>query len=79
MTDALAGLLAVLSSQFYTHDFSPGNVLLACGGPHDGMEAGIGGYLRVKFPDDWPANERYDFDWDAIKNDRNPFQQYGYA
>ena len=79
MTDAFAGLLALLSSQFYTHDFSPGNVLLASEGPRDGMEAGIGDYLRVKFPDDWPASDRYDFEWDAVRGDPNPFQQYDYT
>jgi len=79
MTDAFAGLLALLSSQFYTHDFSPGDVLLACEGPGDGMEAGIGGYLRVRFPDDWQAPDRYDFDWDSIKSDSDPFQQYDYT
>jgi len=78
MTDAFAGLVALLSAQFYTHDFSPGNSLIAWAGPNDGMEAGIGDYVRVKFPHDWPPNERYDFDWNAIHHDPDPFQLYGY-
>jgi hypothetical protein len=43
------------------------------------MEAGIGDYMRVKFPNDWPASGRYDFDWDAIQHDQDPFQQYDYS
>ena len=77
VTDAFAGLLALLSSQFYTHDFSPGNQHLAFA-PTDGMEAGIGNYLRVKFPE-WPATERYDFAWDTIEMESDPFQNYPYA
>jgi hypothetical protein len=78
LTDAFAGLLAILSSQFYTHDFSPAGDFIVSEGPDDGMESGIGGYLRVKFPDDWQAGDRYDFEWDAIKSDSDPFQEYNY-
>ena len=48
-------------------------------GPGDGMESGIAGYLRVKFPDDWQEADRYDFEWDAIESESNPFQQYDYT
>ena len=79
LTDAMAGLLALLSSQFYTIDFSPGNDgYLRFGGKGDGMEAGIGEYMRVKFPDNWGTDERYDFDWDSIKSEADPFRSYPY-
>ena len=74
LIDACCGLLVILSSQFETNDFSLGNTLLALCGPADGMETGIGEYFRVKFPSNWPQDLRYEFDWNAIKDDTDPFQ-----
>lgn len=80
LTDAVCGLIALLSAQFYTHDFSPGNVILALNlGNNDGMESAIGGYFRVQFPSDWEDNELYDFEWETLKNEDNPFQLYDYT
>jgi hypothetical protein len=28
----------------------------------------------VKFPDDWLADERYGFNWQALETDADPFQ-----
>jgi hypothetical protein len=49
-------------------------------GSWDGLEEAVGGYLRVKFPDNWPAVERYDFDWPALEKSQpdDPFQNYPY-
>jgi hypothetical protein len=40
----------------------------------DGFETAIGKYFRVKYPNDWPADERYEFNWKELKNDPDPFQ-----
>lgn len=79
LTDALCGLLVVLSAQFYTHDFSPGLVLLGCEPIQDGMTSGLGQYFRVKFPDDWPLDQRYDFNWQELQNEEQPFQAFDYT
>jgi hypothetical protein len=42
------------------------------------MESGIGEYFRVKFPNNMPAELRYDFDWQSLKNDDDPFQNFDY-
>ena len=63
LIDACCSILVLLSAQFYTIDFVTGNSLLALGGPNDGMESAIGVYFRVKFPNDWPEELRYDFNW----------------
>jgi len=76
--DACCGLLVVLSAQFETNDFGPGNDHLVFQGPGDGMESGIGGYFRVRFPDDWPLEERYAFNWQDLKNETDPFQTIDY-
>jgi hypothetical protein len=79
LLDACCGLLVLLSAQFETNDFSPGNTLLALEGSRDGMESGIGGYFRVRFPSNFPAALRYDFDWQQLKNEPDPFQTIDYS
>jgi hypothetical protein len=79
LIDASCGLLVLLSAQFETNDFSPGPTLLATEGSGDGMESGIGGYFRVRFPANWPTELRYDFDWSQLKNDPDPFQAIDYS
>jgi hypothetical protein len=76
---ASCGLLVLLSAQFETNDFSPGNTLLAVGGAGDGMESGIGGFFRVRFPDNWPLELRYDFDWQTLCKESDPFDVIDYA
>lgn len=79
LIDASCGLLVLLSAQFGTHDFQPGNTLLACEGPDDGMESGIGGYFRVRFPTNWPDELRYDFNWQNLKDETDPFRTIDYS
>lgn len=73
LTDAVAGLVALLASQFHTFDFSKTDYLLAWG-PSDGFEVALGNYFLVKFPDDWTAHEKYEFDWSTLSSDADPFQ-----
>jgi len=75
LLDACCGVLVILSAQFRTNDFSPGNGFLILNGPSDGMESGIGDYFRVKFPEDWPQELRYEFDWQKLKNESDPFHK----
>ena len=79
LLDACCGVLVILSAQFETNDFTPGNDLIIANGPSDGTESGIGGYFRVKFPDDWPTDLRYDFKWQKIKDEPDPFQTIDYS
>jgi hypothetical protein len=37
-------------------------------------EVAIGKYFEIRFPDDWPPNERYEFDWQKLKDEADPFQ-----
>ena len=80
LLDATSGLLVLLSAQFSTMDFSPSDMLISMPGVHtDGMESAIGDYFRVQFPDDWPDDKKYDFDWNAIKGDDDPFHTFDYT
>jgi hypothetical protein len=78
LTDAVCALVALLSAQFWTHDYSPADWFLSAGGPDDGFESAIGSYFRVKFPTDWPISEQYDFEWHAIRSLTDPFANYTY-
>jgi len=79
LLDACCGLLVMLSAQFWTRDFSPGNDRLVFeSGENDGMESGIGGYFRVHFPDDWPEEQRYSFNWNTLKAEADPFDTIDY-
>ena len=73
LLNAVSGLATILSAQFCRQDFSPGPTLLALSGPNDGFESAIGNYFRVKFPD-WPADERYSFNWQQLETQADPFQ-----
>lgn len=79
LLDACCGLLVVLSAQFATQDFSPGDSHLVLNGIGDGMESGIGGYMRVRFPSNFPMELRYCFDWQQLKNEADPFQTIDYS
>jgi hypothetical protein len=79
LVDACCGLLVLLSAQFGTNDFSPETAILASIGNSDGMENGIGGYFRVRFPSTWPNDLRYDFDWGKLKSEVDPFREIDYS
>jgi hypothetical protein len=83
LVDSVCGLLVLLSSQFYTEEFSSGDRLLSMGSYNtDGMHSSIGDYFRIKFPDDWPTEERYGFshqDWQVLAKEPNPFQKIDYS
>jgi hypothetical protein len=74
--DAVCGVLVVLSAQFATEDFSLTDTLVG-DKPAEGFEHAIGNYFVVRYPDDWPLAERYDFglDWCAPED---PFQNFPY-
>lgn len=76
---AVAGLLVLLSSQFYTNDFSSGETLLAIGsGSYDGTEAGIGSHFRIRFPK-LSEKDCYDFGSEEIVDSPDFFVKYNYS
>jgi hypothetical protein len=75
LTDAIAGLVAVLGAQFYTHGFS--QVTLWADDIDEKKRSpfvlAIGDYFLIKFPTNWNPNDCYSFDWKKIENDPKPF------
>jgi hypothetical protein len=78
LIDAFCGLSVVLTAQFLFHDFGPANGVLTDEGIGDGWEEGIGQYVRLEYPSNLPPSERYDFEWQALRKTRDPFQKYDY-
>lgn len=79
LMDAFSGLFVLLSAQFRTEDFNPGNTLLSVGsdGYYKG-NFGIGGFLMVNFPNDWNEDELYEFNWSELKNEKVKFQKINF-
>lgn len=79
LVNSIAGLVALLSSQFWTEEFSPHSSAILDQGRGDGFDTAVGGYFRVKFPDNLPDAERYDFQWPNLENETDPFVNYPYT
>ena len=77
LLSAVSGLIAVLSSQFHTRDFSTHDYLVP-DMPRDGWEIAIGNYFLILFPSDWPLANRYAFDWEKLQQDVDPFQNLAF-
>lgn len=83
LIDAMCGLTILLSAQFNNEDYSPNEKVLSIGSGYsykgnDGFETGIGGYFRILFPTDWPANERYDFKWSELEKTESPINRINF-
>jgi hypothetical protein len=81
--DAICALVILLSAQFKNEDYSLKEANLSLCGynykPESNLpNTALGGFFRVEFPDDWDLNERYDFNWQVLKNDKNPISTFDY-
>lgn len=80
LIDAVCGVLTMLCAQFATAQY---DYLMTVGFPPDGgFQVVIGRYFTVRFPDDWPEEERYDFstgEWHQMKDEDDPFQNFRYT
>jgi hypothetical protein len=78
LTDSICGLAVLLASQFLNNSFASTDTLLSLGGPSDGMDISIGGYFRIKLPQDWSEDEKYDFNWSNLQTKVSPIDTYEY-
>lgn len=77
LIDSVCGLIALLSSQFFTNDFSS-TTIIVLDGIENGLEDAIGDYFRIKFPLDWADDEKYDFEWHTLSNDEKQILKFDY-
>lgn len=78
LLNSVAGLVALLHAQFLNGCVGSQTASVAAFALDDGYEDAIGDYFRIKFPTNIPATERYDFDWQAIQGQIDPFSSYPY-
>lgn len=78
LLQAASGLIIVISSQFRNEDFSRRSSFLIIGETGDGFEDAVGGLFRIKYPTDIPVDLRYDFSWDNLMNNPDPFDNYSF-
>ncbi|SKD06717.1 hypothetical protein SAMN05660461_3531 [Chitinophaga ginsengisegetis] len=77
LLNAVTGLLVLLTSQFRDMSFS-GGIGLSTGYDYHDLDSTIGGLFRIKYPDDWTDDEKYDFDWSQLEKQTNRFQKIDY-
>lgn len=79
MIDSVAGLAILLAAQYRDEDFSPiAPHITFSVGHSDGYTGAIGNYFRISYPS-WPATKRYDFNWERLQGDADPFRSHNYS
>ena len=80
LLNAYCGLFILLTSQFESHSYEPGEVLISWGDEDNYYKGkfGIGDYLMIHYPDNWAMDEHYDFDWNELKNTKDRFSKFDY-
>lgn len=73
LLDAVCALVTVLAAQFASFDFS-NTIHWMRQPPPDGFRSTIGGHFLARYPSDWPAEQRYDFSWEELSKEQQPFQ-----
>lgn len=77
LLDAVCGLVVLLSAQFMDESYSPHSKGMGIGGGYSydydpTMKTAIGGYFRVKYPNDWDKEDQYGFDWQKNGSESTP-------
>lgn len=81
LLNAWSGNFVLLSSQFFDTEFSVDAEVIGFAPDFDENEYnhGIGGYLKIKYPNDWLDDEKYEFALSISNwNDSNFCQAYSY-
>ena len=79
LIDAVCAVVTMLCAQISTAQY---DYLMTVSGPPGDFQTVIGRYFSVRFPDDWPEEERYDFsnEWSAyLRHEDDPFQNFPYT
>lgn len=79
-TDALCGLLVLLAAQFHDDHFADTQIGRVLGDfpLTDGYSSTIGTPFRIKFPNNWTEDEKYDFKWKDIKDHPDSYQSLSF-
>ncbi|TGQ69668.1 hypothetical protein EN829_014215 [Mesorhizobium sp. M00.F.Ca.ET.186.01.1.1] len=78
LLQAVAGLVVLISSQFRDEDFSRRSSSITIEEISDEFEDAVGGLFRIRYPNNIATDLRYDFSWDSLMDDADPFDGYKY-
>lgn len=78
VVDAVSAVAVLLAAQFWICDFGPGEMFEGCL-EQGAFEQAIGGYFQVRFPDDWPDEQRYAFGWGLTPRGTQPFDKLTFS
>lgn len=78
LINAVVALLIVLSSQFCSESYMPGgNVLEIQTDSYYKGKFALGDFFLIEYPK-WDENEKYDFNWDELKQKKDRFNKIDY-
>jgi hypothetical protein len=75
--NAVSAVLIILFAQFNILVFDPYHVVDMYS-EENGWFSHKGCFLHIELPKDWTEAERYDFDWEQLKSQVDPFQSYSF-
>ncbi|MDH6168131.1 hypothetical protein M2282_003282 [Variovorax boronicumulans] len=76
--DAIGGCAIILAAQFRGEDFNSLTSYRTLEGGRDGWVDAIGRFFQIKYADDWPVAERYEFKWSDLEGEADPFVNFPY-
>lgn len=74
--DSLCGLFVVLFSQYGPQVFSPYQQVTTYDISSDNVISGSDTTIFSIKPPEWAENEKYEFDWESLSKQKNPFQTF---
>jgi hypothetical protein len=83
LLDAISALVILLSSQFLDESFSTTEKGMGIGESYSydydpNFRTAIGSYFTIKYPSEIPEEDKYDFTWQVLKTQENPFDFIDY-
>jgi hypothetical protein len=73
--ESICGLFVVLFAQYGAQVFNPYQEIESYCVSGNGLISHNSSIFRIQ-PPKWDENERYDFDWDELRNEKHPFKKY---
>ncbi|MDD3101931.1 MAG: hypothetical protein PHE59_02195 [Patescibacteria group bacterium] len=76
LLDSICGLFIILFSQYGVQIFNPYQIVKSYDEDDLGKIISKDSFIFSIKPPEWRENEKYDFDWDIIRAEKNPFQEF---
>lgn len=79
LINAMAAVLITLYSQYYVFAFDPYQIIPNNYSDAEGNSTStINGMFEIKSPTSWNPDEKYEFNWNSIKSETNPYEKFNF-